>query len=121
MGGDNMLVDEWGQLSVLDWDDARVAPPEYDLQEACGTGFERFLLVYKSAGGAHPLHLEHFAFALLRRHVDDMTARLLQMLEQNASAEEDADALDGIASWGFAQWRRLDETLDSIAAALNLG
>jgi len=118
MGGDNMLVDDHGQLSVLDWDDARVAPPEHDLQEACGAGFERFVQVYKAAGGAQPLHLDHFAFALLRRHLDDMTARLLHMLEHNGAAEQDADALDGIETWGFQQWRMLDETLDGISAAL---
>ena len=120
MGGDNMLVDEHGQLSVLDWDDARVAPPEHDLQEARGVGFERFAQVYKAAGGAQPLHLDHFAFYLLRRHLDDMTARLLQMLEHDASAEQDANALDGIEAWGFQQWRTLDETLDGIATALQL-
>lgn len=120
MGGDNMLVDEHGQLHVLDWDDARVAPSEHDLQEARGAGFERFVRVYKAAGGAQPLHLEHFAFALLRRHVNDMTARLLHMLEHDDSAQEDADTLDGLEAWGFAQWRRLDETLAGIAAALTL-
>ena len=36
MGGDNLLVDDHGQLIVLDWDDAIVAPPEHDLQSALG-------------------------------------------------------------------------------------
>jgi hypothetical protein len=118
MGGDNLLVDDHEQLGVLDWDDARVAPPEHDLQEARGEGFERFLQVYKAAGGAQPLHLDHFAFSLRRRHLGDMVARLLQMLEHDASAEQDAHALDGIEAWGFAQWRMLDETLNTIAGAL---
>jgi aminoglycoside phosphotransferase (APT) family kinase protein len=120
MGGDNMLVDEHGQLSVLDWDEARVAPPEHDLQEARGGGFERFLHVYKAAGGAQPLHLDHFAFYLRRRHLGDMTVRMLQILEHNATAEQDAHALDGIEAWGFGQWRALDETLHSVATALHL-
>ena len=118
MGGDNMLVDKQGQLHVLDWDEARVAPPEHDLQEARGAAFDRFVHVYKAAGGAQPLHLDHFAFSLRRRHLGDMVARLLQMLEHDASAEQDAHALDGIEAWGFAQWRMLDETLNTIAGAL---
>lgn len=119
MGSDNMLVDEQEQLHILDWDEACVAPPEHDLQEARGAGFDCFVHVYKAAGGAQPLHLDHFAFYLLRRHLGDMTERLLQMLEHDAWAEHDADALDGIERWGFQQWRMLDATLDGIAAALN--
>jgi aminoglycoside phosphotransferase (APT) family kinase protein len=118
MGGDNLLVDEQGRLSVLDWDDATVAPAEYDLHEARWGDIARFLAVYWDAGGSSPLHLEHFAFALLRRHLHDMTVRLLRILEEHNLAEQDEDALHGIETWGFAQWRTLDETLGRIAAAL---
>lgn len=118
IGGDNLLVDDQGRLSVLDWDDASVAPPEYDLHEARWVGPARVLEVYTAAGGAAPLHLEHFAFALLRRHLEDMSARLERMLAPDAVAEADADLLDGIAAWGFAQWEALDTTLAPFATAL---
>ncbi len=118
----NLLVDEQGALSVLDWDDATVAPPEHDLQAALGDdvgdGFGRFLQVYREAGGAQPLHLDHFAFYLLRRYLGDMTVRLVRILEDNATDDEDVDALGGIEMWGFAQWSGLDETLAVVAAAL---
>ena len=78
--GDNLLVDDQGRLSVLDWDEAVVAPPEYDLYEGPREDFARFLAVYAAAGGAGPLHLDHFAFALLRRHVGDMAVLLLSIL-----------------------------------------
>jgi aminoglycoside phosphotransferase (APT) family kinase protein len=119
MGGDNLLVDDQGHLNVLDWDDATVAPPEHDLHEARWVDLERVLAVYQAAGGARPLHLDHFAFYLLRRYMDDMTVRLLRILEENVSAEEDEDALHGIEAWGFAQWSALDETLAAIASALS--
>ncbi len=118
MGGDNLLVDERGQLWVLDWDGATMAPPEHDLHEARWTDFGRVLEVYREAGGAHPLHLDHFAFYLLRRHLGDMAVRLLRILEEDTSEEQDEDLLWGIEDWGFAQWSALDETLDGIAAAL---
>lgn len=118
MGGDNLLVNDQGTLIVLDWDEATVAPPEHDLHEARGHEFARFVDVYAEAGGAGPLHRDHFAFALLRRHMGDMTARLVRMLHEHTAADEDADALHGIQAWGFGQWEQLDETLDSIAAAL---
>jgi aminoglycoside phosphotransferase (APT) family kinase protein len=118
MGGDNLLVDDQGQISIVDWDDATVAPPEHDLQCAIGSSFGRFLNVYGEAGGAHPLHLDHFAFFLLRRYLHDMAVRLLRILEEHTTAEQDQDALAGIEACGFAQWSALDKTLTGIAAGL---
>lgn len=83
MGGDNLLVDESGRLWVLDWDDASLAPPEHDLHEARWGDFGRILEIYLEAGGAHPLHLDHFAFCLLRRYLGDMTVRLLRILDED--------------------------------------
>ena len=118
LGGDNLLIAEPGQLALLDWDDATVAPPEHDLQTAVGEGFGRFLEVYRNAGGIGPWHLDHFAFYLLRRYVGDLAVRLLRILHENPTEREDADLLDGMERWGFAQWRMLDQTLEGVAGAL---
>lgn len=117
-GRQNLLVDTRGELYVLDWDEARVAPPEHDLQEARDGDFTRVLAVYEESGGAGPLHLEHFAFYLLRRHLGDMTVRLSRVLGADATPGQAEDALHGIEAWGFAQWRVLDETLARLARQL---
>ncbi len=116
--GDNLLLDHRSRLSVLDWDDAAVAAPEQDLMFALGEDFGRSLEIYRETGGAGPLHLDRFAFYLLRRYMDDFTVRLLSVLEENHSAQEDEEALRGMELWGFAQWAALDETLAGIATAL---
>jgi len=118
MGGDNLLVSDQGQISILDWDDATVAPPEHDVQAALGPHLARFLAAYIEAGGARPLQLDHFAFYLLRRYLHDFTVRLLRILEENTTDEQDDDALADMQAHGFAQWAALDQTLDGIAAAL---
>jgi hypothetical protein len=73
---------------------------------------------YEEAGGQRPLHVDHFAVYLLRRYMHDMAVRLLRILEENTSEEQDEDALEGMEAYGCAQWSALDETLDGIAAAL---
>jgi hypothetical protein len=118
LGGDNHIVTDASQLVVLDWDTASLAPPEYDLWSAVGDGFERFLEVYRVAGGAGPLHVDHFAFCLLRRYVEDMTARISQILSQNLTDDEDREALDGMERWGFSRWAALDETLGGVEDVL---
>lgn len=55
---------------------------------------------------------------LLRRYLGDMTVRLMRIVQENTTAEEDEDALGGIEMWGFAQWSILDDTLAIVAAAL---
>lgn len=118
LGGDNLLVDEDGRLSVLDWDGATVAPPEHDLQSGLGGDFPRFLTVYQGAGGARPLHVDHFAFYLLRRYLADLTARLVRILEEETTAEEDEDLLYGMTAFGFDRWAALDVRLAEIATAV---
>ncbi|MHB8576157.1 MAG: phosphotransferase enzyme family protein [Dehalococcoidia bacterium] len=118
LGGANMLVDERRQLSVLDWDDASVAPPEFDLWSVIGPGFSAVLDTYRSAGGAETLHLEHFAFYLLRRYLGDMTARLERLLDADTGEGEDEELLRGMQAYGFARWATLDETLAEVKVAL---
>jgi spectinomycin phosphotransferase len=116
--GDNMLVNDQGQISVLDWDDATLAPPEHDLWAALGDGLGSILDTYREAGGAQPLHLEHFAFYLLRRYLGDMAARVERLLHEDTAGHEDEELLYGIEAYGFARWSALDDTLATIAAAL---
>jgi aminoglycoside phosphotransferase (APT) family kinase protein len=116
--GDNALVDDQGRLSLLDWDDATVAPPEHDLWAAAGEGFGTTLEAYHRAGGAQPLHLDHFAFYLLRRYLGDMVARLERILDQASAEKEDEELLRGMEAYGFARWAALDQTLTGIADVL---
>lgn len=118
LNGSNMLVDEQGRISVLDWDVATVAPPEHDLWGAVGDGLGSILDTYQEAGGARPLYLEHFAFYLLRRYLEDMAARVVRLLDEQADGHEDDELLYGIEAYGFARWSALDDTLATIAAAL---
>src|SRR5262249_58945025 len=91
-GGENLLIDG-DTIAVLDWDDVVVAPPEHDLQAALDVGVQRVFRAYAAAGGASPLHLEHFAFYLLRRYLGDMTVRFLRLLHEQTGEAEDEQLL----------------------------
>jgi Ser/Thr protein kinase RdoA (MazF antagonist) len=111
--GDNILIASDGRLSVLDWDEAQLAPPEQDLalllhgeQPVSARALRDVLQVYP-----HDLHLDLVGFFRLRRAVEDFTARVLRLHNDDLSSAETADALDGLDRWGASQWRRLDEAL----------
>ncbi|WP_158292752.1 MULTISPECIES: aminoglycoside phosphotransferase family protein [Kribbella] len=122
LAGDNLLVDEHGRLSALDWDSAMLAPAECDLalllhgeQPVDGNVLRRVLAVYPVD---KPLELDLFAFFLLRRYVSDYTARVVRLLHGSPDAADAEEAREGMRTWGSAQWERLDATLSIARGAL---
>jgi Ser/Thr protein kinase RdoA (MazF antagonist) len=120
--GDNLLVDDHGRLSALDWDEATLAPPERDLavlllgeQPVDGRVLRRVLSVYPPEV---PLSVDLFAFFLLRRYIEDYTARVVRLHEGDLDPVHAEDALDGMRRWGSAQWERLDQTLSIVRDCL---
>jgi Ser/Thr protein kinase RdoA (MazF antagonist) len=120
--GDNILVDDDGQISLLDWDDVRLAPAEYDLsmllhgvQPVDGSALSTVLGVYAT----RPLRLELFAFFLLRRCLEDFTARVVVLSEDGLTSGVIADAREGLDLWGADQWRHLDRVVELARAALS--
>ncbi|MDX6262352.1 MAG: spectinomycin phosphotransferase [Kribbellaceae bacterium] len=120
--GDNILVDDAGRVSAVDWDAAYLAPPELDLamllhgeQPTDDQAFRRALAVYPRDV---PLSEDLFAFFLLRRYLDDYTARVLRLHQDELDPAEAADAHDGLRRWGSEQWLHLDRTLGLIRGAL---
>jgi Ser/Thr protein kinase RdoA (MazF antagonist) len=124
--GNNVLRTPSGEVYVLDWDDAKLAPPEHDLWIALGehaVGGEvatvrAFFEAYRAAGGDAPLHLQHFDFYLLRRFLEDATISIGRLLAADADPRDDEDLLRALDDWGATRWLHLDDTLEVVAAAL---
>ncbi|HZQ36973.1 MAG TPA: aminoglycoside phosphotransferase family protein, partial [Dehalococcoidia bacterium] len=114
----NLLVHERGQLSIVDWDAAALAPPEHDLWVLIGEDFGQLLDAYRQAGGMRELHVEQFEFYLLRRYLGDMLARLAGLL-QTETGTDDEELLRGMEAYGFSRWAGLAGTLREIGAALS--
>lgn len=108
----NVRVDEGGRVALLDWDDAKAAPPEHDLwtglsADEGGAAFGACVDAYLEAGGAAPLQLERFEFYLLRRYVEDMAVCLADLLAEGADPREDEAQVERMRAWGAERWARL--------------
>jgi len=120
----NVLVDLEGGMHLLDWDDAKLAPPEHDLWASLwepngeSGGLRACTEAYRDAGGVAPLHLEHFACYLLRRYLEDAAVCLRALASPDADPRDDDHWLEGLRGWGATRWSRLDATLEVVATAL---
>jgi Ser/Thr protein kinase RdoA (MazF antagonist) len=118
----NVLIDDGGALTLLDWDDACLAPPEHDVWIAIWDAESRdevqaLVEGYRAAGGTAALHDEHFAFYLLRRYVEDVAVALARLLAVDADPRDDEAWARGLYEWSTPRWSRLDEQLAMLAAA----
>ena len=119
----NVLVDLEGGMHLLDWDDAKLAPPEHDLwaslwEPSETDGLRACIQAYRDAGGVTPLHLDQFAFYLLRRYLEDATVCLRALASPEADPRDDEHWLTGLEGCGATRWSRLDEALEVVADAL---
>lgn len=113
-GGYNLLVDSEGRLSVLDWDWPALAPAEHDLRFAAGDDLGEFIAVYWAAGGVRSLHREQFEFAILRRGLEDLGARVARLLHTDVDDTEAEELHEGIARWGFDRCASVDRSLTAL-------
>jgi aminoglycoside phosphotransferase (APT) family kinase protein len=114
-GGFNILIGPDGRLAVLDWDWPAIAPPEHDLWFAAGPRLGQFLAIYQRAGGITTLRREQFEFAILRRALADLAARVERLLEHDVPAGEAEELLAGIVRWGFDRITNLDASLAALS------
>jgi thiamine kinase-like enzyme len=122
--GSNILVDDAGDLSLLDWEGARLAPPECELalllQAEQPVDSRQLKHVLETYPADVPLHLDLFAFFLLRRYVADYSARAWRLEQSGLTAADEAEAREGMVTWGSAQWDALDRTLKLVRDVLSM-
>lgn len=97
---DNIVIDPYGGLHLVDWDDLALGPPERDLFAALGGRFERFLRHYSSAFADLRLHEDIFEFYVHRWIVQEIADYSTRILFRNTEETENEHA-----------WRELTDYL----------
>ncbi len=96
----NILRTPTGELFIVDWEGARLAPAEQDLALLTGEGFPVLLAEYMREAGQPLLHPQLFAYYFYRRTLEDITDFLVQVLHENITDEQDQHDLKSLQS-GF--------------------
>lgn len=118
--GDNMIMDPQGNIHVLDWEGAMLAPPEHDLFFFAWEDrfMDVFLPNYEREFGSVSLDSSVFGFYYYRRNLEDLTDWIVQILYENTEDEQNREDLDGIVEDCISGWPYLELTIEQIHARL---
>ncbi len=116
--GGNVMLGGDGQLYIIDWEGAMIAPPEHDLFIFLGDRFGSFLRYYKETAGPVTLDAQLFGFYLYRRNLEDLTDWIVRILYENSGDDQDRDDLKGVAD-SVSQWRDLEVRIGDVDAQLS--
>jgi len=94
--GGNLMMDNQGNLYILDWENALIAPPEHDL--FFFTGDERFwnvfLPLYERQFGPLSIDIEVLRFYYYRRTLEDIAGFVLRILQGDGGEERDREDIE---------------------------
>jgi len=114
----NLILEEGGELFLVDWEGAMLAPAEHDLFIFTGDGFPDFLHYYRQVRPKVKLTAVLFAFYFYRRNLEDLTDWIVRILYENTLAEQDQHDLAGVQQDCVAGWPHLEEEIQTIKELL---
>jgi len=116
--GMNLLLNTSGDLYILDWEGAMLAPREHDLFAFTGEHFSTFLAAYRRWTGDAPLYADVFGFYFYRRNLEDLTDWIMRILYENTDeAQNDLD-LEGIKHDCLAAWPYFEIAIERVRKQL---
>jgi spectinomycin phosphotransferase len=85
----NILRTSSGELVIVDWEGAMLAPAEHDLFIFADEGFSTLLAEYSRQASRSLLHPKLFAYYFYRRILEDLTDFLVKILHENTTDDQD--------------------------------
>ena len=118
--GGNLMINDQGDLYILDWEGALIAPPEHDLFFCAWEDrfVDMFLPNYQREFGPAELDSKVFGFYYYRRNLEDLTDWIVRILYENADDEQDRRDLEGIVEDCVSGWQYFEDTISKIGAKL---
>lgn len=113
--GGNIILSPTGQLVLLDWESAVLAPPERDAflyMDNFGSDFAAFDAGYRMVH-AEPMrwHAEWLAYYMYRRQLRNLAQWLHSLLHEPLDAEQRAHNLEMLGFHCLDRWEDVEETV----------
>lgn len=113
------LIRHGGELHVIDWESAIVAPPEFDLVGYIGEEFDVFFSAYeKHLGRSVTINLDLLRFYAYRHHLRNLANWLMNILYRNTEQAQNENDLDMILYHCMNRWDRIEPNIQATDAVL---
>ena len=116
--GGNVMRDPSGALWIIDWETARLAPPEHDLWMLHARLPELWPAYAAAAGDAAALDPDRLRFYFLRRVLEDLAVDVHAILREHTRPEDDEAALEVIGRFILPALARTEDDLARLLGAL---
>lgn len=117
--GGNVMRDATGNLWLVDWETARLAPPEHDLWMLHARLAEVLPAYRAGLGTEFTTDLDTLGFYLCRRPLEDLAADIGWMLHEHTRPEQDAESLGIIEKYVLPGLWSVEADLERLASALS--
>jgi spectinomycin phosphotransferase len=120
--GGNLMTDDLGNLYILDWENAMIAPREHDMIFFAGESslWEIFWPIYQRHFARVELDYEVLRFYFYRRGLEDVAGFVFRIMQEDGGEERDKDDAEGVVECldGLGQ---VETTVSGVQARVRVG
>lgn len=111
---DNLLLDKNGGAFIVDWDTARLSPPERDVWFFASAYGYVFLRSYKESNPYVKLDIDFISFYMYKRYIEDMVYWADQILLDEVDERQGDANLEGIKVCCLEAYQDIEEKIGEI-------
>ncbi len=116
---DNLIKDNIGNVFIVDWDWARLSPPERDLWFFMGEFGQDFIKTYKNHNPKQKIDLDNLSFYMYKRYIEDIVYWANQILHENIDEVQFQENLEGIAVCCLKAFQNIEEKVENMKRIIN--
>jgi spectinomycin phosphotransferase len=120
--GGNLMTDDQGNLYILDWENAMIAPREHDMIFFAGESnlWEIFWPIYQRHFDRVELDFEVLRFYFYRRGLEDVAGYVFRIEQGDGGEDRDQSDVEGVLEC-LDELSNVEATLSSVREISNLG
>lgn len=116
---DNLICDKSGNIFIVDWDGARLSPPERDLWFFMGEFGQDFLKTYKKHNPQQKIDLDSLSFYMYKRYIEDIVYWANQILNENLDMVQSLENIEGIDICCLKAFQNIEEKVEKMNHIIN--
>lgn len=116
---DNLIKDNIGNVFIVDWDWARLSPPERDLWFFMGEFGQDFIKTYKKHNSKQKIDLDYLSFYMYKRYIEDIVYWANQILNENIDETQFQGNLKGIKVCCLKAFHNIEEKVKNMKGTIN--